>query len=416
MENLRDRLKKPKGAASSHDKHSKKPPEEPYVSPPASAPHSERVETIVMPPEKNTKKTPKDYLMQIKHWWGHQTRSRKIILLAGMSGLLIGAGAMTAWLMQPEPEPEPAPVIVKEEPEPEPEPTTVASPLTGIQVEPELAQLPVTAVIVENSPEARPQSGLGEAGVVFESMVEGSITRFLALYQEQKPEEIGPIRSVRRNHIDWLQGFDAAIAHVGGSPLALSRLRDRNVPDLDQFQNPEAYWRSSNRFAPHNMYSSRDALLKVHEKRGYTNSDFTGFARKKAEPQAMPDATSIDVQISGPMYNVRFDYDKASNAYKRFMGGTPHVDQLTNEQITSDVVVVMVAGYRRDGIYSVYESIGNGTAYIFQDGTATKGTWEKRRASENIRFGDENGLPVGINPGNTWITLATNENQISVKP
>jgi len=415
MEDIRDRLKKPR-PQKPHNKKTSTRPSQPYISATESAPQSEQVETIVMLPEKGPKASVQEHIKKLKTWWSKQTKSRKIIIVTGMSGLLIGAGAMTAWLMHPEPEPETAPVIVREEPESEPEPTTVPSPLTGMQVKPDLAELPVTAVIIENSPEARPQSGLGEAGVVFEAMVEGSITRFLALYQEQKPDEIGPIRSVRRNHIDWLQGFNAAVAHVGGSPIALSRIRDRNVPDLDQFQHSEAYWRSNNRFAPHNMYSSRERLLKVHEKIGHNESDFTGFARKKAEPNATPSVTSVDVQISGPMYNVRFDYDIESNAYKRFMGGTPHIDQLTNEQITSDIVIILVANYSRDGIYSVYESVGNGTAYIFQDGALTKGSWEKRNNQENIRFGDKNGLPIGINPGNTWITLATNENQISVKP
>lgn len=419
MEDIRDRLKKPR-PEKPNDNKTNTQPRQPHIPAIESAPQSERVKTIVIPPERSPDSSSRERMRRLKAWWSNsnQNRSRKALMAAAISGLLIGAGAMTAWLMQPEPEPEPAHVIVREDPnpEPEPEPTTTPSLLTGMQVKPELAELPVTAAIIENSPEARPQSGLSEAGVVFEAMVEGSITRFTALYQEKKPDKIGPIRSARRNHIDWLQGFDAAIAHVGGSPVALNRIRDRNIPDLDQFQHSEAYWRSNNRFAPHNMYSSRERLLQIHDKIGHNESSFTGFARKAAEPEAKPDITSVDVQISGPMYNVRFDYDSESNTYRRFMGGKPHIDQLNNEQITSDVVIIIITEYRRDGIYSVYESIGNGTAYIFQDGTLIKGTWEKRSNRENIRFGNENGLPIGINPGNTWITLATNENQISVKP
>ncbi len=383
------------------------------------------VETVVSLPTQNKPKKPqgswherlRQPFISGKKWWKNASPKQRGLAIGASLGLVIGIGLGVYAIFSPEPEPiTPIPVIIEPEPEPEPEPTTVASELTGVQVEPELAELPVTAVVIENSPDARPQSGLAEAGVVFEAMVEGSITRFLALYQEQNPKQIGPLRSVRRNHIDWYVGFDAALAHVGGSPVALNRIRNQGLRDLDQFQNPEAYRRVNTRFAPHNMYSDRASLLKVHEKRGYNSSDYTGFARKAPEPADNPDATQIDVAISGPRYNVRFDYDSESNTYKRFMGGVPHVDEQSNKQIQSEVVVVMVADYRRDGIYSVYSAIGSGTAFIFQDGTVVKGTWEKRSAKENVRFGDENGAPIGLNPGQTWITLATNENKVSVKP
>jgi hypothetical protein len=352
----------------------------------------------------------------IKDYWQSASRRKKIITVSVLCGILVGGG-IGAYFLQPQPEePEPAPIVVEPEEELPPEPTTLPSPLTGVEVEPELAELPVTAVIIENSPDARPQSGLYDAGVVFEAMVEGSITRFLALYQEHDPEQIGPIRSLRRNHIDWLVGFDAAVAHVGGSAIARRQAASQDVKSLNQFNHPEAYHRTNTRFAPHNMYSSRENLLKIHDKLGYSSSDFNSFVRKTAEPAGVPEITEVSVDISGPMYNVRFEYEEDTNSYLRFMGGRTHVDEQSGKQINPDVVVVMVAGYSRDGIYSVYDAIGSNTAYIFQDGKLTKGTWEKPSRSENIRFVDEDGSPIGLNPGQTWITLATNENQISVKP
>ena len=378
------------------------------------------VESVVDIPKKKTSDIRDSFdavIKRVKQYWAAASKRKRFATVAVASAVLIMSSVGLGLLFQNVPTGSPASVVTEPvERQATPEPETATSKLTGMEVEPHLAELPVTAVILENSPEARPQTGLDEAGVVFEAMVEGSITRFTALYQEAQPEEIGPIRSLRRNHIDWLHGFDAAVAHVGGSPLALSRVRSQNIKDLDQFQNPEAYWRSSARFAPHNMYSSREALLELHEKRGYMSADFTSIARKSPEPAESPSVTEAEVRISSPLYNVRFEYDKEHNRYKRFMGGTPHVDERTNRHISPDVVVVMVASHSRDGIYSVYESIGNGTAYIFQDGELTKGTWEKRSRSENIRFGDENGSPIGLNPGQTWITLATSENQIITKP
>src|SRR3989344_4870304 len=127
-----------------------------------------------------------------------------------------------------------------------PKPVTIASPLTGLQVAPELAQRPVTAIMIENSLDARPQSGIQEAGVVFEAIAEGGITRFISLYQEAQPTYIGPVRSLRPYYIDWAVPFDASIAHIGGSPDALAQIRNGGK-DLDQFFNSGSYSRISSR-------------------------------------------------------------------------------------------------------------------------------------------------------------------------
>ena len=104
----------------------------------------------------------------------------------------------------------------------EPEIVLVASPLTGIQVTPDLAERPTVAAVVENSPEARPQSGLVKAGAIYEFLVEAGITRFVAVHQEQMAEKVGPIRSLRTQFIDVILGYDAGVAHDGGDPKAFS--------------------------------------------------------------------------------------------------------------------------------------------------------------------------------------------------
>ena len=101
--------------------------------------------------------------------------------------------------------------------------------------------------MVENSLAARPQSGLSQAGVVFEALAEGGVTRFMALYQDTTPTNVGPIRSARPYFIEWAMGFDAAYAHVGGSPVALSDIKAWNVQDLNQFYYGGYYHRISSR-------------------------------------------------------------------------------------------------------------------------------------------------------------------------
>ncbi|MEO8862964.1 MAG: DUF3048 domain-containing protein, partial [Candidatus Saccharimonadales bacterium] len=277
---------------------------------------------------------------------------------------------------------------------------------------------PVTAVMIENSPDARPQSGLKDAGVVFEAVAEGGITRFLTLFQEAQPDYIGPVRSVRPYYLSWLEAFDAPVAHAGGSPVALAKLRADGVMDLDQFANGGSYHRVSNRYAPHNLYTSMAELLALSKSKGKTSSTFTGFARKAEKPLATPTASAIDFSISGPLYNPHYDYDAATNSYRRSLAGKPHVDERSGVQITPKVVIAIVVGQSidPDRVHTAYATLGSGKAYIFQDGGVTEGTWSKASDKEQIVFGNANGSPLALNPGNTWISVVGSASYVSYKP
>jgi Protein of unknown function (DUF3048) N-terminal domain/Protein of unknown function (DUF3048) C-terminal domain len=295
---------------------------------------------------------------------------------------------------------------------------TVASKLTGRQVPPAINQLPVTAVMIENSLEARPQSGLYDAGVVFEAIAEGGITRFLALYQDTSPEAVGPIRSVRPYYIDWAQGFDAPIAHVGGSPEALARIRSEGIKDLDQSFNAGAYDRVRSKAAPHNVFTSIARLNELEQKKGYGESKYTGFVRKKDTPSKTPTAKVINLAISSVKYNVSYTYDMASNSYLRNLAGSPHIEAATSKQINPKVVIAMVIPYsiQADGKHSNYGTIGSGPVTIFQDGIATTGTWNKTAKDSAIIFKDAADKTIALNAGQTWISAVATANKITYTP
>jgi hypothetical protein len=300
-----------------------------------------------------------------------------------------------------------------------PKPTTVASNLTGLQVDPSVNQRPVTGVMIENSLDARPQSGLSDAGVVFEAIAEGGITRFLALFQDTAPDNIGPIRSARPYYVQWAMGFDAGYAHVGGSPEALGDIKSWGVKDLDQFANGGSYHRISDRAAPHNVYTAISTLNQLETSKGYGASTYTGFVRvKKAIPAKAPTAKTIDLAISGALYNVHYDYNVATNSYNRSEGGAAHVDANGNKQISPNVVIAMIMSYglEADDHHSQYGVIGSGQAFIFQNGTVTVGTWTKPSEKEQITFADGNGKPLALNPGQTWLTAMSAANQVSYAP
>jgi len=290
------------------------------------------------------------------------------------------------------------------------QPTTVASPLTGVQVPPELAARPVTAIMLENSLDARPQSGVAEAGVVFEAIAEGGITRFIALYQEDQPQYIGPVRSLRPYYIDWAVPFDASIAHVGGSPDALSQIRNGGK-DLDQFFNSGSYSRISSRAAPHNLYTSFEKLDALNKSKGYNGSTFKSWPRKEDQKLAVPTARTIDMPISSPNFYVHYDYHADDNSYWRSEGGGPHMSiGSANDSIGQPVhprvviVLVMPYGIAADGQHSEYSTYGSGSAYIFQDGGVTNGTWHKADRNAQFEFKDANGQTIKLNAGRVWVT------------
>lgn len=298
---------------------------------------------------------------------------------------------------------------------------TVPSTLTGLPVDPSVNQRTVTGVMIENSTFARPQSGLGQAGVVFEAVAEAGITRFLALYQDTAPDNIGPIRSARPYYVQWNLGFDAAYAHVGGSPEALNDIRDWHVRDLNQFSNGGSYHRISSRAAPHNVYTSIATLNQLEVQKGYTTSKYSGFARKKkAHPDKSkpPAAKAINLTLSGPVYNVHYDYDAASNSYARSEGGAPHTDANTNKQIKPAVVIALVIPYNleTDGYHSNYGIIGSGPAYVFQDGQVITGTWSKTSNTAQLTFKDPNNQAIKLNPGQTWLTAISATNHVTYSP
>ncbi len=285
------------------------------------------------------------------------------------------------------------------------------SPLTGEPVANEAAtKEAVTGVMIENSPDARPQSGIKAGGVIFEAIAEAGITRFLVLYQQEKPQIIGPVRSLRIYDIDWLAAFDASIAHVGGSAAALAEIRDGNYRDLDQFFNGDSFWRASDRYAPHNVYTSFKLLDALNSSKGYTTSTFTGFSRTDGKPSKNPNATNINIDISSSLYNSSYIYDTKTNTYARSQDGSPHIDREMGQITPSVVVAIRVdeTTVLQDGYRESITTIGSGPATIFQNGTATTATWHKASQLGQLYFTDSKGNNIPLIRGQTWIVAVPN--------
>ncbi len=375
--------------------------------------------------KRNLLAAPHKHFKRFWGWWTGLNRNLRFGLIAGLL-LLFGAGAIGYYYFI-QPAGSPSIQIIKHKPSKPKAPLTVASPLTGIQVDSSLAKRPVTAIMIENSFDARPQSGLQDAGVVLEAIAEGGVTRFMALFQEGQPQYIGPVRSLRPYYIDFAAPFQASIVHVGGSPDALSEVGNGNFRNLDEFANGGSFWRISSRAAPHNVYTSFAKLDALNQAKGYTSSSFTSWPRKADQKLAVPTAKTLDFLISGPDYYVHYDYDAANNSYLRSETGAPHLDYVSagdtkGVQLDPKVVIALVVPRTNGALdstgayYSDYQDIGSGTAYIFQDGGVTQGTWSKTGTFDQVSFLDSAGNPIKLDAGQTWLTLVSTTSEVSYKP
>jgi len=286
------------------------------------------------------------------------------------------------------------------------------SPFTGLPLEDEYYSRAV-AVSVENSPAARPQSGLDKAQIVYEFMTEGGITRFLAIYWPEVPEKIGPIRSARPFLIETAAAYDSLFLHAGASPDGFQMLSEENILNLDQIYQSSYFWRSSKRNAPHNLYSGKPALssyLSDITKREYpeqfdfiTASVLSGFDR----------AEEIEIKYWGD-YSVFYRYDKLNNTYLRYLNSldNPHEGENGTHLEAKNVIIQFVETEIKDEIGRLDINLNSeGEIILFRDGAAVKGSWEKN-GRYDINFYNQNGDRLKINPGQTWIQVVPNNTEI----
>jgi hypothetical protein len=282
--------------------------------------------------------------------------------------------------------------------------------LDGAPKERDAAERPYYAVMIDNSADARPPSGLQAAGVVYEAPVEAGITRFMAVFAADAAfEKVGPVRSARPYFIDWASEYDAVYVHVGGSPEAMERLRASDeVVDLNEFFHGAEFWRASDRVAPHNAYTGSTLLADFGERAVAFNRDFTrwNFKSDMAESER-PVGGSLRIGARTAAYESNWEYDAAANAYAHALGARGHVDAESGQRLHARNVLVQFAevevidsvGRRR------VETGGGGDAIMALDGFVYRGTWRKDETLSRTMFYDASGNPIRLNRGLTWVAV-----------
>lgn len=299
--------------------------------------------------------------------------------------------------------------------------------LDGVMTDQESANRHPLGIIVENHPDARPQSGLDKASVVYEAIAEGGITRFLALYGTYQAEKVGPVRSARTYYVDWAHGYNAFFAHVGGNMDALEKIPRDKILDLDQFRYASPYWREKEGkvASEHTMFTSTVKLREQASANKYSTANNFNAAKFKDEPKedekaGAPEKQTVSVVFSSAQFNVDFKYDKTTNSYKRLLAGSPHIDKISKDQINPKNIIVMTVK-RKSTITKINEpgydmtTVGSGDASIFIDGKTIKGTWKKPTAGDRELFYDELGNEIVFNRGQFWICVIPPEGSVAVQ-
>lgn len=265
------------------------------------------------------------------------------------------------------------------------------------------------AVMLGGDAESRPLSGLSEADLIVEMpVVTGSITRYMALFACNKTAEIGNVRSARHDYIPLAMGFDAILAHWGGSHFALDKLNAGIMDNINAlYLDGSVFYRKLGKVAPFNGFTGFDRLEKYARQKNYhLTNNFEGY---KFTDNEEPSPTKGRLTISYPgAFKVEYQYDPENNEYLRFKGGTREMDKNNSKQVAAKNVVIMYAASRQiEGQYNDVDVEGEGKATVYRSGKEIAGKWskDKNKQTSKLFFYDNSGQEISFVPGQIWIQV-----------
>lgn len=294
------------------------------------------------------------------------------------------------------------------------------NPLTGLWVNEEAANRRPIGIMINNYKKAIPQSGISQADIIYETLVEGGIARLFAIFQDFDSEKIGPVRSARHYYLDFAFDHDALYVHYGKSPQAKEAYTRLNAPNLDGLSYLDAImcFQDPNRKRPHSTYTSYDKLMAAWDTVGYRKevNDEYESKLKFSEDELNLDSDIIANKVTLPFSYYQtawFEYDNESTLYKRFQFNKEHIDVETGEQLKFKNIIIQYADMwvipgdnagRLD-----MRLISSGKGYYITNGTAQPITWEKTSHYEPTKYFDETGKILTVNKGKTWIAVFPND-------
>ncbi|MCR5006785.1 MAG: DUF3048 domain-containing protein [Clostridiales bacterium] len=309
------------------------------------------------------------------------------------------------------------------------------SQLTGLVVSKDVYKQRPVAVSINNHVDACPQSNLNAADIVYEVMVEGSITRYVAVFQDYMDlEKIGSIRSARRYFLDFAMDQSAVLAHFGQDPDIVDTFYAIGCPHLNGLEDAYHYWRSTDRVAPHNVYTTGKDLADAMDKYGYgaTMEEaiedpmfkfyrvYEDASKMKKERKALSksDDTFSCKKLSIPGFNSSFTYNKDTKMYERTVYGEKQIDAETKERTAcKNIILQFTDVYDRgdDKGHLDIDTIGEGDGYYICQNLVVPVHWVKEGQYETTHYYLENGDQLVMVPGKTWICVLSNYQEYTIE-
>jgi hypothetical protein len=318
-------------------------------------------------------------------------------------------------------------VTLSPSPTPEPTPVMAVAPLDGLLVTPAQAALHPIAVMIDDLSPARMQSGFSAASVVWQAPAEGGIPRYMLIFQENTPGDVGPVRSSRYYFIAWAAEWDCAYVHAGGSRQALTTLRQQGngqlVYNADEFAHNSYFRRITSKSPPHNLYTTgkqlRQLATKVHATAAPVGPVWTFAPDAPLELRPVGGTLEADYQDNQIVYR----YDRATNTYKRFVTGftKQQVDPGSKLPVAPKNVIIMRMVFGplndHDPTHHRLEAkvIGSGPAWIATNGHTIVGTWRKKSLTAPTLFYDKAGHQVTLTAGQTFVQVMKTTDTVTVK-
>jgi hypothetical protein len=300
---------------------------------------------------------------------------------------------------------------------PNPTPVLVADPLTGDMVPQAVANRHPIAVMIDDLSAARPQSGFNSASIVWQAPAEGGIPRYMMIFQEKIPTDVGPVRSSRQYYILWASELHALYIHAGGSPQALATLRAQGngklVFNADEFRWGPYFRRITTRFAPHNLYTTGKQLRQLAARTGAKDGSFKWpwIFQADAPMAQRPVGGSVQVTYRGNNV-IRYTYDRNTNSYFRSVTGEKQqVDASTKQRVHPKNVIVMVMRFGPLNDRETYKhrleanQIGSGRAWVSTNGVTIPATWKKTSNTSPTQFFDSHGNVIPLTVGQTFVQV-----------
>jgi hypothetical protein len=292
------------------------------------------------------------------------------------------------------------------------------SPLRGTIVLESSISGPSLAAKIDNHPAARPQWGLERTDLVYEELVEGGLTRYVAVWFADVPKEIGPIRSIRPMDPDIISPLGGIVAYSGGQQRFVRMMQNTPVHNSIHGGTDDEYmYRSRSKAAPHNVVVEARELRAAYARLAPPPQQFRYAARAStASPAAYgTPAKGVDVAFS-PSSKRAWRWDAASATYLRSQDGRKDLDSNGTQLRATNVVAMYVGIDWTYGIVPRTVMVDSGKAWVSTGGKVLEVTWSKKSRTAPIVLTNKSGVEIHLAPGNTWVELIPETRSIRVVP